>query len=273
MAVKVHYFGGSPNLFGALHIPQRLRARSAAVLLCNPFGEEAARAHRIYRVLATQLERAGYACLRFDLSGTGDSAGDSEAASLEQWIRDLSVASSELISASGSPRVALVGLRLGGTLAALATARGALRPRHLLLWDPVVSGANYLRELAEQHRAYLRDEMGEAGWDPARLECSAEGYPREALGTPISAALAGELAAVDLADERVELPAELMTVIATGKNPELDRFARRLGTAPTTRWLAMAGSAAWNSDAALNAATVPMDIVQAIVSRIEETIP
>lgn len=270
MGVKVHYFGGSPNLIGAFHSPQRLRARSAAVLLCNPFGEEAARAHRIYRVLATQLERAGYACLRFDFSGTGDSSGDAHDATIEQWLRDLATAAAELRAASGSPRVALVGLRLGATLAALATSRGELRPRHLLLWDPVVSGSNYLGELAEQHRAYMLEEMGEAGWTD-RLEISPEGFPTEALGTPIAPPLMHQLAAVDLMQE--ELNADLLTVIATHSHPDLERWKARIGEGATTRWLGMQGSAAWNSDAALNAATVPMDIVQAILARIEETIP
>ncbi|HRC56036.1 MAG TPA: hypothetical protein PKU97_08930, partial [Kofleriaceae bacterium] len=98
-----------------------------------------------------------------------------------------------------------------------------------------------------------------------------EGFPREALGTPISASLAAQLAAIDLT--AVTPTAELTTVVNTGRSAELDKLAQHLGSPPTTRWISMAGSAAWNSDAALNAATVPMDIVQALVSRIEETIP
>jgi pimeloyl-ACP methyl ester carboxylesterase len=270
LGVKVHYFGGSPNLIGAFHSPQRLRARSASVLLCNPFGEEASRAHRIYRVLATQLERAGYATLRFDFSGTGDSSGEADDATIEQWLRDLATAAAELRGVSGSPRVALVGLRLGATLAALATSRGELRPRHLILWDPVVSGAAYLGELAEQHRQYMKEEMGEAGWQD-RLQISPEGYPTEALGTPIAPALMRQLAAIDLTKE--QLAADLLTVVATHSHPDLERWRARIGESATTRWVEMQGSAAWNSDAALNAATVPMDIVQAILSRIEETIP
>jgi uncharacterized protein len=274
LGVKVHYFGGSPNLLGAFHSPQRLRARSASVLLCNPFGEEASRAHRIYRVLATQLERAGYATLRFDFSGTGDSAGDASEATIDQWLRDLSSAANELRGASGSPRVALVGLRFGATLAALAASRGELRPRHLVLWDPVVQGAGYLRELAAQHRQYMTEEMGDAGWED-RLELDAEGYPTEALGVPLPAELRRQLAAIDLMSEtaRTPLAADLVTVIATSANPELERWRAQLEQSASTRWIAKAGSAAWNSDAALNAATVPMDIVQTILSRIEETIP
>lgn len=240
------------------------------MLLCNPFGEEASRAHRIYRVLATQLERAGYATLRFDFSGTGDSAGEASDATVEQWLRDLATAASELRAASGSPRVAMVGLRFGATLAALATSRGALRPRHLLLWDPVVNGAEYLRELAAQHRQYMKEEMGAAGWRDT-LEVSAEGFPSEALGVPLSPRLTSEIAGVELAKE--SLNSDLVTVVASTTSPDLERWRGSLGSGAAVKWIATQGSAAWNSDAALNAATVPMDIVQALLSRIEETIP
>src|ERR1700712_938246 len=141
--VSIEYFGAKRQLLGALHQPQRLRPRGTAVLLCNPFGEEASRAHRIYRLLATHLERAGYTALRFNYSGTGDSLGDSTAATVDAWIADISAAAERLQAASGATRIAVVGLRLGATLAMLASARG-LKIRHLLLWDPVVEGAVYL---------------------------------------------------------------------------------------------------------------------------------
>lgn len=265
--VSIEYFGASRQLLGALHHPQRLRARSTAVLLCNPFGEEASRAHRSYRVLATQLERAGYACLRFDYSGTGDSAGESRAATVDAWVGDIIVAAERLRSATGASRVALVGLRFGATLAMLASARGELRPRHLLLWDPVVTGATYLRELVVQHRAYMRSEFGE-GWRD-RLQIAADGTPAEALGAPIGEALGGQIAAIDLAT--VTPAADQFTVLTTRTDAELAPLRTKLP--PSTRWIDMPESPAWNSDAALNAMTVPMDIVQALVARIEEISP
>jgi len=269
LVAKVHYFGdGERSMLGTLHNPQRLRPRSAAVLLCNPFGEEAARAHRIYRVLATQLERAGYPSLRFDYSGTGDSLGDAEDTSVARWLEDVGAAGDELRTASGAKRLVVVGLRLGATLAALATSRGTLRPRHLLLWDPVVDGAAYLRELATAHRGYMRSEL--VGWVD-RLEVSDQGFPSEAFGAAIPPRLRDELAAIDLAAE--SLRAELITVIRTHDGAGLDRLQARLASSPTARWLALPNSAAWNSDDALNASTVPMDIVNALVARIEETVP
>lgn len=276
MGAKVQYLGaGDVRLLGTLHQPQRLRARSAAVLLCNPFGEEAARAHRIYRVLATQLERAGYASLRFDYSGTGDSSGDDADATIDGWLADIAAAAGALQAQSGAKRVVVVGLRLGATLAAAAALRGVVRPRHLILWDPILSGAPYLRELAAAHRAYMRAELGDRWVD--RLPVGADGVPAEALGALIAPAFAAQLAAIDLARDAAALAAaaELVTVVSTGAGDPaaLARLRASLGTAPTTRWIALAGSAAWNSDDALNASVVPMDIVSAIVARIEETIP
>lgn len=237
------------------------------MLLCNPFGEEASRAHRTFRVLATQLERAGYAALRFDYSGTGDSVGDSGAATVDAWVGDIASAADRLRTASGVARVTVVGLRFGATLAMLASARGELRPRHLVLWDPVVDGAAYLRELVAQHRAYMRAEIGD-GWQD-RLRIAADGAPAEALGAPIGAVLGSQIAAIELTG--VAPGADQVTVITTRVTPELERL--RLHLPASARWLEMAESPAWNTDAALNAMTVPMDIVQAVVARIEEMSP
>ncbi|HEX8109295.1 MAG TPA: hypothetical protein VF516_16295, partial [Kofleriaceae bacterium] len=62
----------------------------------------------MFRVLATQLERAGYAALRFDYSGTGDSLGDSRAATVDAWVGDVAIAADRLRSASGAARLAVV---------------------------------------------------------------------------------------------------------------------------------------------------------------------
>jgi uncharacterized protein len=265
--VSFEYFGGGRQLLGALHHPQRLRARTTAVLLCNPFGEEASRAHRTFKVLATQIERAGLAALRFDYSGTGDSGGESTDVSIDAWLADIGMAAERLRAASGASRVALIGLRLGATLAALAAARGEVQARHLLLWDPVVDGAMYLRELAAQHRVYMRAEMGPIWHD--RLKTRADGTPLEALGTPISDALAAQLQAIDLGADAPS--AEQVSLVTTRVTPEIERLSARLPA--SARWIQLNESPAWNTDAALNAMTVPMDIVRAIVARIEETSP
>jgi pimeloyl-ACP methyl ester carboxylesterase len=60
---------------------------------------------------------------------------------------------------TAAPRVSLIGLRVGGALAAL-TAAGRRDVDRIVLWDPVVSGAEYLEELAALQRAWLVDRMG-----------------------------------------------------------------------------------------------------------------
>jgi hypothetical protein len=133
------------------------------------------------------------------------------------------------------------------------------------MWDPIIDGAAYLSELADNHRAYMREELGEA-WH-ARAHVREDATPTEALGTPISGALAAELAAIDLAN--VAISATRCTVISTKPAPGAERLRPHL--ARCAQWLELSDTTAWNSDAALNAMVVPMSIVQAIVARIEQS--
>jgi pimeloyl-ACP methyl ester carboxylesterase len=253
VGVSIGYFGGQ-RLLGSLHVASRGRD---AVLLCNPFGEEAARSHRTFRVLATQLERVGISAMRFDYSGTGDSLGDAGDVSVARWLADIAEAAARLEQATGAARISLVGLRFGATLAALASEK--LAPRHLVMWDPIVNGRAYLDELAAQHATYMREELGPA-WH-------ARAHVHEAMGTPISDVLARDLGAIDLA--RVPPTGTRVTVIATRPSPGADALRAKL--AQRAQWLELADSTAWNSDAALNAMVVPMSIVQAVVARLEQS--
>ena len=268
--MRVFHFGDSGRrLVGTLHTPARPRPRSAGVLLCNPFGEEASRTHRTYRVLATTIERAGYPAMRFDYSGTGDSSGEAEDATIGAWVADVASASAELQSTSATCRVVATGVRLGATLAALATSRTGVRLRHLILWDPVVDGRAYLGELAANHRNYMRTEAER--WQDS-LQISEEGFPVEALGTPISPVLARQLATIDLSTEPVEAD-HVTVVVTTPVTPALERFIARLPPGPATKVISVTLGEAWTSDAALNASIVPMDVIRTLVARLEEVSP
>ena len=255
MGVSIGYFGGQ-RLLGSLHVASRARD---AVLLCNPFGEEAARSHRTFRVLATQLERIGVSAMRFDYSGTGDSLGDAGDVSIARWVADIAEAAARLKQATGAARISLVGLRFGATLAALASE--TLAPRHLVMWDPIVNGRAYLDEIAAQHATYMREELGPAWHARAHV------HVHEAMGTPIGDGLAREIAAIDLAT--VPPTTARITVIATRPSPGGDALRAKL--AQRAQWLELADATAWNSDAALNAMVVPMSIVQAVVARLEQS--
>ena len=212
-------------------------------------------------MLATQLERAGFSVLRFDYSGTGDSLGDATDATVEAWLSDIGIAADALQHASGVKKVSIVGLRFGATLAMLAAARGNLRPRQLLMWDPIVDGGAYVRELEAQHRAYMQDELGPS-WQQ-RVTKHVDGTPVEVFGTPMSEQLVREMRAIDLA--KVKPDADQITIVSTKPNEQLR------ASLPQARWIEIGESAAWNSDAALNAMIVPMAAVQAVVSQLEKT--
>jgi len=233
-------------------------------------GEEATRAHRLYRVMALQIEQAGYAVLRFDYSGTGDSAGADADATVDAWLSDIECAVDELRAASGASQVLAVGLRMGGLLAALAEQRGCVHFQHLVLWDPVIDGLGYLRGLADAHRTFMQDEMAPAYWQD-HLRIDERGIADQVLGMQLNSELIDEMAAVDLT---TVLPrAGNVTVICTRNSVAMSRLRQGLSSTPSARWIDMNSSSDWNSDAALNSATVPMDVVQTVVGRIRECSP
>jgi pimeloyl-ACP methyl ester carboxylesterase len=267
MPKSVFHFGESAHrLLGALQTPVRLQPRSAAILLCNPLGEEASRAHRLYRVLATQLERQGYSSLRFDYRGSGDSDGEEEGAGPEQWVEDIEAAAAELGRRTAIPRVVLVGVRLGATLAAMACTAGRLRVRQLVLWDPVVDGEAHLAELATVHADYFRGEFPTR--DPHAFF---EAGKHEYLGLQLTELLTAQLRAIDLA--ALDPPADRITVIRARTGQDSERLQAAWAGRSATRFVDAPGGQNWNSDAALNAATVPAEIVRAIVANIEEHCP
>src|SRR5688572_6211085 len=136
------YFDG---LFGWFHAPAA-SARDCVAVICAPVGPEYTRAHRTLRHLADRLAADGVPCLRFDYHGTGDSMGDEgEADRLGHWRQSVAAAAREARRLSGRERLCLIGVRLGATLAALEAE--ATRADLLVLWNPVVKGRAYAREL------------------------------------------------------------------------------------------------------------------------------
>jgi pimeloyl-ACP methyl ester carboxylesterase len=145
--VKPAYFGDSScPLFGVHELSRAQTRREEAVLLCYPGAQEYNMAHWAFRRLSGLLAREGFHVMRFDWSGTGDSWGSTSDGTVSRWLDDISVAERELRDASGATSIALIGLRLGAALGALAGARG-LNVDHLVLWEPVVEGWTYIEEL------------------------------------------------------------------------------------------------------------------------------
>jgi pimeloyl-ACP methyl ester carboxylesterase len=161
--ITPYFFDNGPGrrLFGLYHSPSQSEARPFGVLMCQPGPQEYQFSHRAFMTLSVALARRGFHVLRFDWSGTGDSSGNAEDFSLDDWRDDAACAARELRAVGGVERVAAVGMRLGATLLAMASAEG-LALADAVLWDPVVRGAQYLDELQEiqQRNLALRHERG-----------------------------------------------------------------------------------------------------------------
>lgn len=136
------FFGTSDRqLFGAHDPPPGSANRG--VVFCHAWAREYLLAYPTVRHLARRLSEAGWHALRFDYSGTGDSAGDDVDADENAWLGDIETAVEELKDIGQLSRIALVGMRYGAVLAAQVAAR---RPdiERLALWDPVLDGHAYV---------------------------------------------------------------------------------------------------------------------------------
>jgi pimeloyl-ACP methyl ester carboxylesterase len=129
-------------LMGWLSLPES-GATASGVLVLPPVGYQYWSAHRTWRTIAERLAEAGHTVLRLDYDGTGDSAGDGwDDDRVPAW-RGSARHGVEELRALGCERVAVVGIRLGATLALLEDT-GA---DQVIGWAPVTAGRRYAKEI------------------------------------------------------------------------------------------------------------------------------
>jgi uncharacterized protein len=201
--VNPFYLGTRERRIFAIYEPAVGRREQArAAVLCYPWGPEYVFAHRCMRQLAAKLAVAGFHTLRFDFFGSGDSGGDMLQADLAGWGADTELAIEAIRDIAGVSRVTLVGMRLGANVAALTAARTPTACDTLVLWDPIVSGSEYLRCLLAQ----------------SRTAASAEGGSVEIEGFPLTQRMMRDIEAIDFS-ATMNLPAcrSLMLVTEPGQ--------------------------------------------------------
>jgi alpha-beta hydrolase superfamily lysophospholipase len=255
------YFGtGEKRLFGIHHAPANGARRRQAVVLCYPMGHEYFRVHRTFRQLSARLAEAGFHALRFDYYGCGDSAGESEEGAVEQWLEDIGAAVDEIKDLSGAAEVTLIGARLGATLAALV-ARRRREVDGLALWDPIVKGEDYVRELTRRQKDWLRDGLPE----PRRFD--RDDPMTEALGFPLPDRLRRGLEKIDL-QSPAEWIARRMFVVESLQLPVHPLWSKRAqGFPPEVECERLAGPM-WRKGMKRKRRDplVPLRIVEAIVA-------
>jgi len=120
----------------------KITAQPFAALFVPPFAEEMNRTRRLMALTGQRLAERGIASLLPDLPGTGDSPVPFSKAAWEDWLGALQACADHLTGQGLSVR--LVGIRLGGLLAAEALAQGCPAER-LVLVDPVEDGRLHMR--------------------------------------------------------------------------------------------------------------------------------
>jgi amino acid adenylation domain-containing protein len=134
--------------------PPRKASRNHTVVICPAIGHEYSRSHRNCQQLALMLANEGYESVRFDYAYTGDSTGTCELANIPQWKKDIETIRKALSHSQPKRRLSLIGIRWGATLLANVT---DITGEQMILWDPVCSGAEYIKLLQRFTRRTLRD--------------------------------------------------------------------------------------------------------------------
>ncbi|MEY4591090.1 MAG: hypothetical protein RL497_3166 [Pseudomonadota bacterium] len=188
-------------LFTWQHVPQTGTGRKIAVILCSPMGYEYTHSHRTYQHWADQLAAAGCFVVRFDYASTGDSSGcELPDNLLPVWLNNIISLAQQVQTAYPEYELCLAGLRMGATLAHLAAAQ--LKPKHLIVWEPIVQGRRYLREL---------QALANFGADPADLNT---GYT-EFAGFLMSDATAEALKTIALLDNPLDAHTQVLCMCKT----------------------------------------------------------
>jgi pimeloyl-ACP methyl ester carboxylesterase len=252
------YFGSSREpLFGVYHAPAPAGRRTASVL-CHPLGHEYLRAHRAFRNLAAALAERGCHVLRFDYLGSGDSSGDGERTTVSQCLKDVGLAIDELKDMSGLQKVTLVGLRVGAAFAALAAA-GRRDVERVVLWDPVVDGAEYVAAVRHLPTAWLDDSLG--------ASVTATVGDDELMGFPMDERGRRELMALTLAPAP-QLRARAADLFVSEDRPDYRALQTSLETLVPVGYHVVPGAGEWDRGDLAHQILLPHAMVHAIAAEI-----
>lgn len=142
------------RLFGILHKGSSGVSRTCetAIVFCSPLLEEKQNSHRVLVNFARYAAAHGISVLRFDYFGDGESEGMFEDATISSRIRDIGAAI-KFVKESVSPStLVLIGLRMGGTLAFLASSRSS-NVDGVIAWAPIIKGSTYVTTLLRSNIA------------------------------------------------------------------------------------------------------------------------
>ncbi len=258
--MKPHFFGDkSAPLYGVYDEPRVTTADTLAVIACYPVAGEYMRAHRAFRQLTNLLSRAGAHVIRFDYCGTGDSAGTADDATVSRWRADVRTAVAELRELCNATTVKLVGLRFGATLGLLA-AEDDPAIEHVVLWDPVVDGAGYVRQLEATH---LSEQAGRKATGRVDGTIGVHGFE-------VTRHMRAEMAAIDLRRWTPRTDLRVDVVVSSEEAAWLGFRDHLKALRPSTHFEVSPSAGNWHEADEFGSALIPQQIIQSVVACILE---
>lgn len=232
---KMFFFeSNGSRLFGVLHVPIEERNKKPyGWIFCSAFAEERGFSQRLMVEWARVLCKEGYFVLRFDYRGYGDSDGNFEEFTVENYFDDLENAIIEFQKRASVPVGGLCGLRLGASIATIGAHRFVPNAR-LILWEPIISGEKYADQLL---RFVMAKEMSDTGRAPRTRDqlkqCLKLGEQVIIEGHALTYDIFKSLVEINLmrTDRRLEGPIQIVQFSKTPKaNPrsELSDFKKHL---------------------------------------------
>lgn len=243
------YFGPAGARRYGVYRPAVGRQRRLGAVVIPPFPTERNDTLRSLRRLAERLASDGLPTLRYDPLGTGDSDGDGMHVRWSDWEDGVALAIDTLRARAGVSRVALLGVRLGATLAWSQRHRRDVDA--LALWAPIDDGAAYVSALRHEHEAWLASETRER---PGAVRYQGS---HEVLGAPLPPALRRDLEALSIAGP---LPRRADVLVADALQPSWFTPARG------ARWQRLVEPPVWSADAGMDAAPVAGEAIDAIAA-------
>jgi len=157
---RAHEFANEgQRIAGTLHLPDGASPHPG-VVLCHGFTGMRLETHFLFVKMSRALEGAGLASLRFDFRGSGESEGEFRDMTVETEVSDALTAVDVFCAMPeiDEKRVGLIGLSLGGFVAACTTGMEA-RVRSTVLWSAVADLPGTMdRRLDEEGRRLLEEQ-------------------------------------------------------------------------------------------------------------------
>ncbi len=210
------FFGPSDSpLFGVLHLPVDNQIRGG-VVICGSLGKEGMDSVRLHRILANRLARRGFAVLRFDYLGLGDSAyAQVRDDAVANWVASVGHAL-DYLTLIGAESATAIGIRAGCLILNEYLAQSHTVNRVVYL-DPAGTGRRYLRE----HTALFRMLVGEDASTPGEVSI---------IGGRLSDHAAAEFATLRMGADPVSAHG-VDNVLVVGRPDETDQRLTALASA------------------------------------------